>query len=551
MSTRKPQIDSHEIQASRALAEAGERYIKDSLELFPQEGTNYGFEEYDDQLSPQTPEVWNESVTRSNSLLSSVESIPAALLAGDDWIDRRALISLLRTHLLSIETLKRAQNNPQFGVDTAVDSIFRLVINSRGNLARKASEIESRLSKIPAFLDGAASCVRLPVPLWTKLAAKACDGAVEFLTQLEPELVACSKNSRRTRTLIEKANASFVGYKRRIVRCRPGPTNGYSIGREHFEYLTRERLGVDWSLPEIQAEGYRLLEQYSGELEREAHKFGSGSAREILDRLAAKWDPGKAPLLDTYKKITKDIKARLNDLDIVSLPEGESLRVLPVPPFMRHQFPTAAYSSAGAFAKRQEGIFWVNDLSLHTTNSAKRQAERAQHFGMELTSAHEAYPGHHLQFAIQHQHPSKIRRIVAHAIFYEGWTLWCERMSVERGLFEARHAKLLRLQDATWRACRIVIDCGLHSGDMNYNQACRFLVDRVGFTMGRAGGDVNWYTSAPTVPMSYLLGLQEVQRLHERFVKRERWSLRKFNDWMLSYGAVPWAWIEEAERLNG
>jgi hypothetical protein len=63
-------------------------------------------------------------------------------------------------------------------------------------------------------------------------------------------------------------------------------------------------------------------------------------------------------------------------------------------------------------------------------------------------------------------------------------------------------------------------------------------VEGVGFTAARARADVNWYTSFPTVPLSYLLGRLEVERLHAQLVGREGWSLQQFNDWMLSHGAI-------------
>ena len=124
--------------------------------------------------------------------------------------------------------------------------------------------------------------------------------------------------------------------------------------------------------------------------------------------------------------------------------------------------------------------------------------------------------------------------------------MWCEQLAVERGLVEGPYARLQQIHDALWRAHRIVIDCGLHGGSLSYEGACKVLVKGVGFTKARAAGDVNWYTSSPTVPMSYLLGRIEVQKLHHRFVDREGWTLKQFNDWMLSHGAIPWSWIIRA-----
>jgi uncharacterized protein (DUF885 family) len=116
-------------------------------------------------------------------------------------------------------------------------------------------------------------------------------------------------------------------------------------------------------------------------------------------------------------------------------------------------------------------------------------------------------------------------------------------MAVDCGIIELPEARLIQLHDALWRAYRIGIDVGLHDGSLTFAQACRRLQDGVGFTAARARGDVNWYTSSATVPMSYLLGRLEVERLHAQLVGRQGWSLKRFNDHILSFGAIPWAWI--------
>jgi uncharacterized protein (DUF885 family) len=244
-------------------------------------------------------------------------------------------------------------------------------------------------------------------------------------------------------------------------------------------------------------------------------------------------------LLSEYREVTGSIKKHLATAGLVSLPRGEKLKVVPVPEFLREQFPTAAYSAPGPFDADQTGIFWVNDLSQHAKNDADRRAEIAQHFGLELTCAHEAYPGHHLQFIVQNRHPSRLRRMFSHAIFYEGWTLWCEKLCIEKKIYRAPHARLIQLHDALWRAHRILVDVGLHTGGMSHAAATKHMMEHVGFTRARAAADVNWYTAAPTVPMSYLLGREKVTALFAT----QRGSLRQFNDWLLSHGAVPFAWF--------
>jgi uncharacterized protein (DUF885 family) len=129
--------------------------------------------------------------------------------------------------------------------------------------------------------------------------------------------------------------------------------------------------------------------------------------------------------------------------------------------------------------------------------------------------------------------------------------MWCEKIAVEKGWCTGPFSRLQQLHDALWRAHRIVIDCGLHTGKLTHESAARMLVKGVGFTLARARADVNWYTSQPTVPMSYLLGRLELERVKDAMMRKEGWSLREFHDWALSHGAVPWRWILDANLHGG
>jgi len=538
-------LSAVDLAAAKALRSIGEEWMAATCELFPEQASRWGFKKFEPLLGINTPAVHRTHEKLLEDTLRRVEELPESAFSGDDWLDRRGFLARLRTEILFSRDLQRWRTNPQQHVDAAVDGIFDLVVRASGNLSRALPSIESRLAKIPGFLAAGVECVKWPVPLWTSLAVKACAGSVEFFQGLEPELAAISPHPARTKSLLRSAATAFEDFATAIERMKPGPAGAFAVGRERFEFLIRERLGFDLSLREAKAVGERLVAQQDYLLQSAAAKLGKRSALELIEAAAAKWTP-QGSLLDHYRRTTAEIKRRLTGAHLVTLPKGESLKVLPVPPFLRHQFPTAAYSAPQPFSQSQTGIFWVNDLSLAQSDPEKKLAEIRQHFGLELTSVHEAYPGHHLQFVRQFQHPSRLRRLFEHSIFYEGWTMWCEQMAVDHGLVGFPHAKLIQLHDALWRAHRVVIDCGLQEGSLTPAAAARRLEKGVGFTPARAKGDVNWYTSSPTVPMSYLLGRIEVEKLHRRLVRGEGWTLQQFNDWMLSHGALPWNWIRRA-----
>ncbi|HVQ21107.1 MAG TPA: DUF885 domain-containing protein [Terrimicrobiaceae bacterium] len=538
--------DGANVREFRAIVD---RFLAETHERFPESASRLGLDAFNSRLGRNDVPTHGDQIGLLEKTLATTEMLPEAAFLGDDWLDRRTFLAMLRTQLLELRDLRTWRSNPQIHFDAAIDSVFDLVVRNSGNLGDVFPAIESRLAKLPEFLAAGAACVERPVPLWTRLARRSCEGAVQFLREVESELLGHSVLPARTKQLVTGAVRAFQTYADSLGRKRPGEPRGYSVGGANFEFLIRERLGLDWTLPEALANGQRLVAQMRYRLEREAARYGSRTAGKILQEAAAKWTPSR-PLLEEYRKATLTIKARLAELGIATLPRGETLKVLPAPPFLRHHFPTAAYNAPPPFSKKQEGIFWVNDLSQEFSDPKRKVSEIRQHFGLELTSAHEAYPGHHLQFALQNRHRSKLRRLAGHAIFYEGWTMWCEQLAVERGLARNPHARLQQLHDALWRAHRIVIDCGLHGGSLTYETACKVLMTGVDFTKARAGADVNWYTSSPTVPMSYLIGLVEIEKLYSRFVKREAWTLKQFNDWMLSHGAVPWSWILRARDLR-
>ena len=271
---------------------------------------------------------------------------------------------------------------------------------------------------------------------------------------------------------------------------------------------------------------------------------GTVLPEQIIAEARANWRPAK-PLLELYQRETRHVAEGFRRARAVSFPEGEELQVKPVPEFLRAVIPTAAYLSPPAFVKAQRGVFWVNDLSLTKQSAAEKLAEQQQHFGLPLTCAHEAYPGHHLQFVTANHHPRKWRRLFAHAVFYEGWTLWCEQMMVDLRIDRSPWLPVLQLHDALWRCHRILVDLRLQTGRYSHERAVRHLQQHLGFTRARATADVNWYTAQPAVPMCYWLGRLENERLRQRLVVGRGWTLRRFNDWLLSFGTIPQAWIEK------
>ena len=530
----------------KAFAKAAESYVEQTFARFPSYGASTGRHEFDAQLERPTLALFRAHEKLLRETLTAVEHLPEVDFSGDAWLDRRALLAELRTELWAIERAE-FRTNPERWASGAIGSIHSLVVKHADDLGPAADAILSRLQALPTYLKNSAELLDAPIPIWTNMAVQSCEGAPSLFDAIAEPL---KRTKRATPGKIDaslkRAKAAFATYSKQIQREKPGAKNGFSVGRERFEALIRERLGWDLGAREAQALGYTLVGRIEAEMAVEARKLGPGKPRAILERAASQWTPARQSLFEEYEFETRRVREAFRKANVVSLPAGERLLVKLVPEFLRHQFPTAAYTQPGCYDRDQTGIFWVNDLSLLREKPAEKAAEIRQHYGIALTCAHEAYVGHHLQFCTANRHPSQLRRLFAHSVFYEGWTLWCEQMAVDRGIVKDPFARLNQLNDVLWRAHRIIIDCGLHTGELSYEDAVKHLMKHMGFTRGRAEGDVNWYTMSPTVPMSYLLGKLEVTRLKQRKVDEQGWSLKRFNDWALSHGTLPWRWIEQS-----
>jgi uncharacterized protein (DUF885 family) len=497
--------------------------------------------------------VYHQRRARSRqTALRSLESLSPRELSREQQLDRLAL----RNHLLKeSEDYTRARYALE---PSAPEHVLNLLLHElmRGDdsPARAARNLRSLLAQTPDFLDEASAAAQTPERVWLSVmkqtvtgGAVLLDGVAAFLQTANgsqsgaPE----STRDRRDALLIASAKKALLRYQARVTNRPLAPAGSFAVGASVLQRRVRDELGLDFSLGEIESLALAEVARISALLGKAAARFGRRQSPEkLIQTWRSQWRPAK-PLLELYRDETHRVAQGFRAARAVSFPQGDELQVKPVPEFLRTLIPTAAYLQPGAFEKRQRGVFWVNDLSLTKTSVAEKLAEQQQHFGLSLTCAHEAYPGHHLQFVTANRHPRKWRRLFAHAVFYEGWTLWCEQMMVDLRIDRSPALQVQQLHDALWRCHRILVDLRLQTGRYSYEQSVRHLQRHLGFTQARAQADVNWYTAQPAVPMSYWLGRLENERLRQRLIKGRNWSLQKFNDWLLSFGTLPQSWLEK------
>jgi uncharacterized protein (DUF885 family) len=172
----------------------------------------------------------------------------------------------------------------------------------------------------------------------------------------------------------------------------------------------------------------------------------------------------------------------------------------------------------------------------------------------EALAFHESVPGHHLQLATTQtlDIPRYRRHLdVEVCAFNEGWGLYSERLADEIGLYSSPVARLGMLSFAALRACRLVVDTGLHHLGWSRQQAIDFMYDNTATTRAHVTSEVDRYIAWPGQALAYVTGKREIVRLRERAQRAlgPRFELRRFHHAVLRNGAVPLTLLdEEIER---
>ena len=206
--------------------------------------------------------------------------------------------------------------------------------------------------------------------------------------------------------------------------------------------------------------------------------------------------------------------------------------VQPVPAALAPNYTGGRYSG-GSWEKQQAGNYWVNTYKL----------ESRPLYVLPALTLHEAVPGHHLQIALAQELeglPSFRNREYISA-FGEGWALYTEWLGKEMGIYETPYQDFGRLTYEMWRACRLVVDVGLHHKNWTREQAFNYLAEHTALSLHECNTEIDRYIGWPGQAVSYKIGelkIRELRRKAEAALGND-FDLRTFHDVLLRNGSVP------------
>jgi uncharacterized protein (DUF885 family) len=526
--------------------------------------TAVGVHTWDDRLASQTPADFERRARAARGFLAELAAIESRDLGAEDQVSQEMLRRQLEDRVASI-------GFHEFEIPLNADSGFHTELARLPDLMtlRATADYENYIARLRAFpryveehialmRQGISRGMTLPRVVLTGIEGTMTAHVVEdpetsvFWEPFAafPQAVPAEERERLAaagqaviRDAVAPGYRTLAGFM--VEEYLPAARESLAAtelpgGEEYYRYLIRHFTTLDLAPREIHETGLAEVARIQEEMEAVIRQTGfEGDFAAFLEHLRT--DPrfyAESPeeLLKEAAFIAKKMDGRLPSLfkTLPRLPYG----VAPVPAHLAPKYTAGRYVEAPV-GGTEPGWYWVNTYKL----------EARPLYNLEALTLHEAVPGHHLQVALAQELADlpAFRRFAYVDSFGEGWGLYSERLGLEAGFYRDPYSNFGRLTYEMWRACRLVVDTGLHAKGWTRQQAFDFLASKTALSLHEVTTETDRYISWPGQALAYKLGELKIRELRRRAEEAlgTRFDVRAFHDALLANGTVTLPILEE------
>lgn len=539
--------------------ELADEYFAALLEHHPIGATMLGVRDHDAEvpdLSEEGEDAWAE---RLADLERRAEAFDPADLDEQDRITREVLVFQARSERRALASrLEELNVSPLVGAHaTVLNTIPKITLREPQHAEdylercrRLGGYLEQATERLRAGLDGGRTPTARNVqrsidhieaylasesdPVTAVPAPEGWDGADDWRVRLQDTVEGTVRPAlERYRTVLDEEVLPASRPDDRCGICHIDDS-GEIYRRAIVEHTTTER-----DPDEIHELGLRLVEGLREEYaELGAEVLGTDDPDEVMRRIRED-EELRFERSEQLVEMASDALGRAQAASpdwFGRLPDAPcDVRVIP-----DHEAPTAppAYYQPPPTDGSRPGIYWQN------TNEP---TERTR-VELESIAFHEAVPGHHFQIALaQELDLPRLRRHSQVTAYVEGWGLYAERLADEMGLYSSDLTRLGMLVTDSMRACRLVIDTGVHHRGWNRERAVDYFRTNSPMPAADVESEVDRYIAWPGQALAYMIGRQEIRRLRDaaEAALGDRFDVRDFHDTVLLDGPVPLAVLAE------
>src|SRR5438094_9362523 len=469
-----------------------EEYVKTYLAARPLQGTALGLHEYDGKITDYSRLALDAELSRLRRFDDRLAKFDPSKLSPRQSIDLRILQAAVKKELFQMQDMSIFERNPMVYARAADLNIY--VQRNFAPLEDRVRSLAAIESQIPNILIAARTNLNdvLPKP-YVQVAIQIARGASDFLKKSLPAAITGFKDEQ-IRVAFQDANrraanalSDYAGWLER--EKRPKASLDFALGEEKFKRGLAQTELVD--LPP-----QKILEIGMEQLKAEQAAFADA---------AKKIDPNKSPI-EVFKQIQSEHPTPENlipdvakDLDkirkyvlshhLISIPSDIRAKVKETPQYLRATS-FASMDTPGPFEKRAtEAYYYVTPTENDWPEKQKEEWLTAfNYYTTDITSTHEAYPGHYVQFLhLNASTASKVEKIFGSYAFVEGWAHYCEKMMLDEGfgnptssspneedVKRAAKYRMAQADEALLRLCRLCVSIKMHTQNISLDEATKF-----------------------------------------------------------------------------
>ena len=504
-----------------------------------------------DVLGEIDPSAIEEHCRARRDALYAAAAVAVPSAGTAEWLEHQVLLTELRTAVARDEDIRVWQRAPYWYPERLGQALS--VLMSGDDVVPQGEALLGRLREIPGYLSTATANLASDVPrLWAEMGRASAQGLSRFLTEAVPGFARTlpARLEADVNAAAATAQPAVADFDSFVAEVESDATGRWQCGRAHFDLLLREFQHLDLDAGQLAESGWMRVEAEQADLTEFAATLDPyRNWHEQID--AAKADhPVPADLLRAYGTVMRGAAQHTADAGLLTLHGGEVCVMDWVPEYRREGLPLGCMDTSAPYAPGLRSEFLITPVD--PTRPEKEQEDHLRdncYAFVESIVGHETYPGHHVQ-AVHHKlgtPAGSIRRYFTSPQFVEGWGLYVEDLVEETGFMTDDRVRLFKRRNAMWRALRIVIDAGLHTGTLSIGDAVDLLTERAGMDRHMAAGEVRRYCrhDNPTYPSSYALGRDLFHSVRAEARQRDGagFQTRAFHDKLLSFGSPPVALV--------
>jgi uncharacterized protein (DUF885 family) len=529
-------------------------YTTWSFQENPTSATDAGIHTYDARLADLSPTAQAAQLTQLRRYRTELANLlPAMAATPHERVDYLLIRAELEGDWWDRAVLRGLQRNPSIYEGECSNGIFSIVKRKYADDEVRIRDAIARLRACPRVLDQGRVNLTQVVREFAEIASEDIrDGDSLYTTSLDEVAADTSPATRRDLARAQALALSALHAYRAWLdsHMTSFSAGGFAVGRKQYDWYLRRVLLLPFDSSEVATIGRlelardRALETW--EEARDAHEPAASPEPAFAT---------KAEFLAYYERSLAQLIAFIHSHDIVDIPSYIGpFHIVEVPKALAATYPGGFMNPPQMFSSDAQGFYFVPDFSASNQSFFVTQARQS----VLPLLGHEGIPGHFLQFTYAYHNPDLVRHVQQDGVFAEGWAFNGEEMLMREGLYDndagARRQVIHLMRH---RATRIGVDVGLATGAMTLPQAIAYFEKNAGIDEVTARGEATRFAMGPGQAIDYLVGKTQIGILMGLMRDREgeSFSLRRFNDRLLSYGTVPFStiryeWLGDASWLR-